>query len=96
MNENGDTSLLDKKWAMTNPVTKEVVSGTGDTFAIGKIGCGNWIAGVDLIDRTSGKVVSSSSSTITIECAAEKATPPLSVLISTRPLETYIGKAIDF
>ncbi len=51
---------------------------------------------IDVIDKSTGSTVSSSSNTITIECSEEKKYPPLSVSITTDPLSTFIGKEVDF
>lgn len=51
---------------------------------------------IDVIDKSTGSIVSTSSDTITIECSEEKKNPPLSLSITSDPLSSFIGKEVDF
>ena len=59
------TGDWDKKWTFTNPETKEIYTGTGNTFPLKNLGCGTWINTVELIDKQTKEVKSSASNTIT-------------------------------
>jgi PKD repeat protein len=86
----------DKRWTLRNPTTGESYTGSGDSYPISWLGCGTWINTVDLLDRTTGQVVSSASNTITIECSEQKSNPPLSVAISADPLRLHPGDTTQF
>lgn len=40
-----------KKWTLTNPVSKEIKTGNGDTFPVQDLGCGSWIGNIDILDK---------------------------------------------
>lgn len=90
------SGVWDKKWTLTNPITKQVLTGSGDTYPIKNLSCGTWINTIDLIDRTSHQVVSSASNTINIDCSPSSGTQALSVSISADPIIANIGMPINF
>ena len=81
------TGDWDKKWTFTNPETKEIYTGTGNTFPLKNLGCGTWINTVELIDKQTKEVKSSASNTITIECSNQPQKYPISLELSVSKLQ---------
>lgn len=88
-----NTGSWDRRWILTNTLTREVLTGTSENYALANLSCGNWINTVELIDRTTKQIVSIASNTITIECSTPRY--PLSLDISADPLSGSLGKNID-
>ena len=88
------TGTWDRLWTLTNTTTQEVLTGTSENYPLASLSCGRWISQVDLIDRSTRRVVSTASNTITIDCNT-----PISRLaldISANPLSTSVWKNINF
>jgi hypothetical protein len=84
------------RWTLTNPITGEVRRWSDSTYPIDGLPCGQWITEVDLIDKTTGLVVSQSTKTIIIDCWKEEEKTGLTVTIEAKPLVSFIDNPIDF
>jgi len=80
---------LGYKWTLTNPETKETMTGNGIEYPIDGLGCGQWIAEADTIDSQTQKSISHSTATIFIECSDKKSTNNMGLTIDANPLVSY-------
>jgi PKD repeat protein len=88
------TGVWDKRWTLTNMMTRETLSGKDNAYPIANLGCGTWINTVDFIERSTGRVVSTASNTISIKCSEQKSSQ-ISVNIDADPLSVEIGKPVN-
>jgi len=84
------------RWKLTNPATWEIRTGNDSTYPVNWLPCGQWVVEVDIIDKTTGKKVSTSTQTIVIECSKNSWSNNLSVSIWADPLVTFIDNPISF
>lgn len=84
-----------KSWTLINPVTSEVLRWSGEIFPLKDVGAGRWVTKVDLVDRISWEIVSTSTATIVILWTEEKKIQPLSINIDATPLTITLDEAIN-
>ncbi len=88
------TGVWDRIWTLRNQTTSDTLTGTSETYLLSGLSCGTWINTVDLIDRSTGRLASTASNTITIDCN-EQNPKQISLSISANPISVAIGKPVD-
>jgi PKD repeat protein len=88
------TGTWDKRWTLTNTITWVSLMSNDDRYPLSNLGCGTWINTVDFIERSTGRIVSTASNTITIDCN-EQNSKQISLSITANPISVAIGKPVN-
>jgi hypothetical protein len=81
------------KWTLRNIDTNAALTQTGKSLTTDTLSPGTWIVRLDIIDDKTGKVIGTSTITITIGSATQ--TTP-SVMLSSSTLSAYIDDLVSF